>query len=1159
MSSHGASVAFVVGASWALASGLPALADDTELFVGRAPGAQARPNILFVIDNSGTMGALVATQERYDGAVVYPAAGGCDANRVYWRTSTGEPPTCDTNNYFDLAALTCERARIAFATAGHYTDVMAQWDPSSGGGGRRWEAIAADRKDDYVECRSDHGVHGNGDAADRWARAPDASGAPWGNESQALAWSAAPANHLYTLYSGNYLSWAQGPTVQRSRLAVVQDVARDVLATISGVNVGLAHFNRNTSSSSNGGRIAFALEDVETARASLQAAIDALTPDGATPLTETLYEAAQYYLGGPVTYGFDGAHAARAPNDASLYQSPIVDSCQKSFIVLLTDGEPARDEDANGMIAGLADFPDDTARPPRPSRTFPELTGTTCAVEPSAPELEPAGGECLAALAEFLAAGDLSPLPGRQTVSTYTVGFAIDSPLLVATAERGAGRYYTAGDTATLANALTSTVTSILAEATTFTAPAVAVNAFNRTQSLNDLFVSVFRPSGTAHWPGNLKQYRVRAPDSAIVDASVPPRAAVDPTTGFFYADVQSGWSGVVDGAEVERGGAASLLPAWPNRSVYTHLAGNPLALTHPSNRIDASNMTDALLGLEPGDPPAVDVVAFINNLDTADADADGRTDDARNQMGDALHSQPAAVVYGPGLRDGLVFTATNDGVLHAVGLDDGVERWAFIPPELLPLQTALFNDEAAAAKRYGIDGELRVQLLADDDGVIDAAAGEKVYLFFGMGRGGDFYYALDVSRPAEPALLWRLDGSVLAGLGQTWSAPTPTRVNVGGVDHWALVLGGGYEPDQDDARLSTDTIGNSIYIVDSASGELLWHGGKAGAHARFAAAGRAMDYSIPAPVRVVDLDGDSRADRMYAADMGGQVWRFDIHNGAPAEALVSGGVIARLGGAPAATPAAEDTRRFYNAPDAALIETPYGNFVHVGIGSGHRGHPLNSAAHDAFYALRDYHLRSLSQSAFDALAVIEHDDLVPVTSASPNVPYGARGWRLDLNLGGWNGEKVLAEARTFSNHVIFSTFEPSTSRTSCEPQPGIARTYVLSAYDGAPVLNLDGEGDSAELTLDDVFVESAGGIPPTAQALFLDRDGDGDGIADAEDDSDGDGLADASDDDDDGDGVADEPGDADGEAVVCVGLRCFMGLMSNDPIRTVWSQDVVE
>jgi len=350
---------------------------------------------------------------------------------------------------------------------------------------------------------------------------------------------------------------------------------------------------------------------------------------------------------------------------------------------------------------------------------------------------------------------------------------------------------------------------------------------------------------------------------------------------------------------------------------------------------------------------------------------------------------------------------------------------------------------------------------------------------------------------------------------------------------------------------------------------------------------------------------------------MGGQVWRFEVKNGQPAASLIDGAVIAQLGGAPNVVPAPEDVRRFYNTPDVAFINTREGNFIHIGIGSGHRGHPLGTTVRDRFYALRDYAIAPQTQAQLDARTVITDASLVPVTTASPAVPWNSPGWRVDLGIGGWNGEKVLAEGRTFANQVFFSTFQPSTVVASCEPQLGTNRTYAMSVYNGAPVMNLDSSADPSNLTMSDLYVEAQGGILSAAQALFVDRDSDADGIPDAEDDSDGDGLADANDGDDDGNGIADDQEDLDGDGVpnymdgdddgdgmaddvdnddrrananedpdgdgipnsvdtdddgdgvldvddddddvVCVALRCFSGIMSNDPIRTFWSQESVD
>ncbi len=1160
-----------VGLLWALTAGTAALADDTELFVGNNLSSQAQPNILFILDNSGSMDSLVLTQAGYDSATTYPSAG-CSTSRVYWRTGVGDPPDCGTARYFDLAALKCKAALQAFTTAGFYTDNMAQYNPSNGA--KRWETISQNQKSRAVECQDDTGIDGDGvDASKLYARNGATSNGYWGTAAsgQLVSWGQTPANETYTLYTGNYLNWAYGPTGLKTRLEVVQDVATKLLDSVNGVNVGMMNFNDpvNGIVGSQGGSVTFAMEDIATGRAALQTKIKGLTASTWTPLSETLYEAAQYFGGRKVDYGVNSVAASR---DASLvnYKSPVAYSCQKNFIVYLTDGEPTLDVDADAKIKAMKDAT---------GKSFGTLVGNTCDTETYPPGFNPSGGQCLDDFAEFLNKGDISSLPGTQNVSTYTVGFTVDLPILKDTAQRGGGQYYTANDTASLANALSSIVTSILTTNTTFTAPTVAVNAFNRTQNLSDLFISVFRPSARVHWPGNLKKYRIRASDAAIVDADGNP--AIDSSTGFFAKTSRSYWSNPADGADVEQGGAANLIPIPANRLVYTYLGATDL--TTGTNRVEKTNaaINDALLGTgTPGDPTRDQVIDFINGLDLPDTDQNNITNEPRHQMGDPLHSQSASVIYGPSLRDGLLFFATNDGFLHAVDLNTGVEQWSFVPPEFLANQIKLYSNDSSANKLYGIDGDLRVEMVADNDGIIEP--GEKVYLYFGLRRGGDHYYALDVSSPRAPKLMFKLDGSTLPGVGQTWATPVGAHMNIAGTVQNAnksvLVLGGGYEPDQDNSALTTDTIGNSIYIVDAVSGTLLWRGAKSGGTKSFNQAGRSMDYSIPARVRVLDFDGDGFADRMYAADMGGQIWRFDVWNGQNAANVITGGVIAQLGGAPSAVPTLADTRRFYNAPDIATVNTKDFNFIHIGIGSGHRAHPLSTANQDRFYALRDYNTSPLTQVQYNALTPITDASLTPVTTVNTNVPNNSPGWRLDLNIGGWNGEKVLAEARTFNNEVIFSTFQPASSAITCEPQLGVNRLYQMSIYNGAPVTNLDGSADPSTLTMSDLYVEHAGGILSTAQALFVDRDSNHDGIPDSEQDTDGDGIPDSqdtdkngngipdADEDDDGDGIPNgQDSDANGDGipdsqqgnnpVICVGLICFPAGFQNTPVRTFWTE----
>jgi hypothetical protein len=84
-----------------------------------------------------------------------------------------------------------------------------------------------------------------------------------------------------------------------------------------------------------------------------------------------------------------------------------------------------------------------------------------------------------------------------------------------------------------------------------------------------------------------------------------------------------------------------------------------------------------------------------------------------------------------------------------------------------------------------------------------------------------------------------------------------------------------------------------------------------------------------------------------------------------------------------------------------------------------------------------------------------------------------------------------------------------------------------MSIFNGAPVLNLDGSSDPTVLTMSDLFIQRAGGILSTAQALFVERDLNGDGIPDS----------------------------PDSDPVVCVGLICFPAGFQNTPVRTFWTQ----
>jgi type IV pilus assembly protein PilY1 len=933
----------------------------------------------------------------------------------------------------------------------------------------------------------------------------------------------------YTLYSGNYLNWRQNPpTDSYTPLEIVKTVLKKVLSAYDEVNFSIMSFN-NTE----GGSVALAMQDLETNRASVYETLDKIYGNGNTPLSETLYEAALYWQGLPAKYGAEEVSDVLVdPNAFSskgIYEAPptIVGSCPRNFNILLTDGLPKND-------AG-------------PETLAPLLPGWEAALGRTLCDenIDIDEGYCLDDIAEYLFKHDIDPVePGPQFVKTYGVGFnfsqVADSKLdlLRETTQITGGDFFFADDPESLAVSLLNIFDEITEQSLTFVAPAIAVNAFNRTQNLNDLYMSVFQSSISTHWPGNLKKYRIV--DGEITDANGAP--AVDPATGFLADSAKSFWTvGAADGADVTMGGAANVLPDPSIRKLYTNNGGGA-DLTVGANVLTESNdsafvVEDFGLTGDRAEPSIAEIISWAKGADIADDDND-RTTTVRHVMGDPLHAQPAAVDYGTGgSSDVIVFSATNDGYLHAIDADTGVELWSFVPKELLANFAKLFADPTGKYKQYGIDGNITPVVYDEDrNGQIDGD-NDFIYIVFGMRRGGDTYYALDVTNKNSPRLLWNV---TYPEFGQSWSTPVVARIGTTAVEIPGLnpnqavaIIGAGYNSTHDTQSEPsiTDIEGAGIFMLDLESGATIWRAGAdAAADLTLDVPGREMNRAFPSKIQVIDINGDGFADRMYAADVGGQLWRFDILSGQPASSLVAGGIIARFGFEGNTTPADVGPSRIYNSPDVSVFTDTQQNrrYISINIGSGYRAHPLNTSAIDAFYSLRDPDVfNQLSQEDYNAYTIATPGDMIEVSGKLGTVITSAdRGWKFTLPA----DQMVLSDSTTFDNSVFFVGFSPTANATvGCDPTLGKNVLYRVNVINGDPVVpNIDDllpdDSDAARTTS-----LQQGGIAPAPTMLFPSPDPDCTGKA-----------------------CYPPP-------LGCVGVECFDPGFQNLPVRTLWTQDGIE
>jgi hypothetical protein len=109
---------------------LPAFADDTEIFRSTAASAGAQPNVLFIMDTSGSMDSLVTSpRPPYDPTQTY--TGSCDSANIYYISGSGvpsSPPTCRAAGNFPATSNNCSAmTRPSLPAPG----ITRTWLPSS--------------------------------------------------------------------------------------------------------------------------------------------------------------------------------------------------------------------------------------------------------------------------------------------------------------------------------------------------------------------------------------------------------------------------------------------------------------------------------------------------------------------------------------------------------------------------------------------------------------------------------------------------------------------------------------------------------------------------------------------------------------------------------------------------------------------------------------------------------------------------------------------------------------------------------------------------------------------------------------------------------------------------------------------------------------------
>jgi type IV pilus assembly protein PilY1 len=381
-----------------------------------------------------------------------------------------------------------------------------------------------------------------------------------------------------------------------------------------------------------------------------------------------------------------------------------------------------------------------------------------------------------------------------------------------------------------------------------------------------------------------------------------------------------------------------------------------------------------------------------------------------------------------------VIYAGANDGMLHAFDDNNGEELWAFIPPGLLGRLSELHTNTPGIF----VDGSPKAYLVQDSSGFPT-----KAILIFGLRRGGNKYYALDVTDPVHPTYAWKIDPDTMsqyAEMGQSWSSPVIGKIASGVDAQSAAFIGGGYDEGQDEATPPADDHGRAIYVVNVLDGSLVWKY----SHAE----NSAMSYSIPSDITGLDVNGDGKIDRLYVGGTNARMWRFDIGN-TDTTASWTGKIIFQSN-----TGASEKRKIFY--PPDVTFETQDGvDYEMLFFGTGDREAPKITTNIDRLYAVKDK----------NSGAILKEIDLVNVTNYYSLSQDDQAAMLNDIKtMSGWNviledsGEKSLATPVVFYKVAYYTTFAPTFGSIDdpCFVGEGTARLYGLKYTTGEAVFNLD-------------------------------------------------------------------------------------------------------
>ncbi|MDY0744333.1 PilC/PilY family type IV pilus protein [Paucibacter sp. R3-3] len=614
-------------------------------------------------------------------------------------------------------------------------------------------------------------------------------------------------------------------------------------------------------------------------------------------------------------------------------------------------------------------------------------------------------------------------------------------------AVNGRGRYFSANDPNSLASSLAgtlSTITGVIGSAS-----AAATSTLQPVKGDNGVFIAQFK---SQDWTGDLKAYTTMDVNTGAVvtskldDKGNPVDLAIWSASALLTSDTvrtiyyfrPSGVSDSFTGSLQPLVYSTSAMTT-DERAFFDNACSKAASLTQCTG--NATN--DAAVN------SGANMVSFLRGQTLTQYRA------RKSVLGDIVNSSPVYVGK-PSMnytennyttfktqqasRKATVYVGANDGMLHAFNAemskdgdgnaiataDSGKERWAYMPRLVMPYVYQLADTFYASKHQYFVDATPAV------GDVYDATLGKwRTILVGGLNAGGKGYYALDITDPTAPIALWEFTDA--QRLGYSFGNPIITKRKDG---TWIVAFTSGYNNTDGGGHLFAVNALTGAKVLGSTSGTIDTGVGSAGSSSGL---GKLNVW--------VDSDTENLAQRFYAGDLLGNIWRFDIDgNQEPKNAALA---IAQLADSSDA-PQPITTMPMLAQVDSDGVSVPV---VYVGTGRYLGKSDVTSTGQQSIYAIKDSlsstgigkarasAAQLVKQKVSDTSPRVVGDASTPVNWSSSN------GWYVDLVSA---GERINVDMLLAFDVLTAAANKPAAVATDCtDAGKGTSLIYKLNIKNG--------------------------------------------------------------------------------------------------------------